>query len=951
MTADTAHLAILIGAPGPADGIVDILQDLSAVGLITPWVWISADELPASEQNTASQQKSPPVPAWLIAEGCRKRLPSLTAYLSSLGGRAPERYLVGAVWAVSSRATDVDRKAVEHLIRSLSVASGSARIDRVRLILADQQSAVAADRPQGAEDSPAWNSYHNLLVEPVDLSGPAEHAVSDQWAPPPDASTLGRRAAPVVASVFGLWTGGDPAVLPERSANHTLRIVRSFHRRIDATTLEADLRAKVFETTDTLPTPQSMRAGEECVNDPQAVASMAEQVMAAHPRVFVGDALPDLSEPEGGLISAWERIKFFAGFWWRSTLSLPGTFMESVRSSWYGAAAWTVKQALDTPESRDTYYAGSYLEDGSPLAWQERVRAVDRAMTQVDLPALDANGSGARATETSSQLWQDIEGAVLTLADGMDRAFPASRDGIRRSFVAGTADIAPGPETGFAVPSPWNRSVEQGGISVERIGPASALLAEDATRRLRAMADQRGDDEARQVANRIEQWWEHQKQSFLGRLADRLKERFLTLERLSNDVGPDLSLEPFDFEAAVRRSRRVLRGILIATVVIALGLSQVTLGPEFLQWFPWPWSPILDTKTGAEAILGVLAAGLVASFGAFTYWQRKIFQALKQIRRRDFITPRLAQRRFHVASELRLVADASARLTSWAMVWGELLARPFGHDLGAVPGYSTESADNLPDAVKFAKAVVSPRVVAAAVTPVRNYLFRVGWLSGPAEALRREVGYYIIDQGPRILERDQFLRTDRADELVIIGGQLGHEDSALMQRGEEAFYGLSFDDWTTQSALPRWAGSVVKWGVPPNGAAELWKRCFVIPELGQQSWAAGGGLAAQPGPLSVDHPVRDEVLSDVEDSDGKRTMREFLVGLEPGKTISTREVDQSLLWVSKVGLNYEPADVVPQSVGLSTHVTLTQFSTPLQADETRLVTAPRPDGTQVSVQF
>jgi uncharacterized integral membrane protein len=940
-----SRLALLIAPHGPAGGIADVLQDLSAVGLIEPLLWVEAEEIPSSGRDVALQQQSQPLPGWLIAEGRRRRFDSLTEYLSRLETAAPDHYLVGALWVTAEGSGDLPETSARHLVGQLQRAAPTAAIDQIRVIVADPVSAHQASPRPEAGHSVTWNEWSNLLIEPADAAGPGQNVVAAEWTAPDDAAVIGRRATPVLASVFGLWRGCQPAPPPD---GNLLCFTRSFHRRIDATALETTLRAQALKTSDLLPAPQPIRPGDQYFDDPGAVAALAGQLLGepAYHSLFQGDELEGFPVDTVRFISAWERVKLFASFWWKALLSLPGSLLQNLQRGVYGAAARRVRNALGSSGSPDEHWhVRGILDDGTPLTWQERALQIADANPAAATAAAADPGERLRQAETPAGLWQDIESAVLTLADGQDRRFAAPGEGNRKSYVADPKAIAPAPETAFRVPAPWNRPLSQGGIGVAQIGPANSLDALDASWRLRELAKDRGGSEAARVADDIDKWWEGQKLSLVGRLADQLRQRFLALEQDYDNVGTGIAVTNPQFGRSDKRCARALRWLAVTAGLLLFGLLQATRGPQALALIPWPWPAPLSVITALEAIGGLLLTYLATSFLVFTRLQQLLFQALHQVHRRKKIESVLARRRAQINREMQLVSDAYDRLTCWALVWGELLARPFGHDLGPISGFPAVPAEGLPAAVKFAAATVSEEAVARAVAPIREHLFQVGWLSGPVETLRSELSFYILNRGPRLLEESQAARF-RVGPAALTG-RLGVEDSSLLQRGDQVFYGLRCDDQPTRSALPRWAGSVVFWGVPPGGAAAFWQRCFESIEAAPSSTPFGPSENRRNGPLMVGEATRNQVLGQVRSDDGQMAVGQFLAGLEPNLTVTGRRVNFSLLQPAAVDLAYEPASVVQSPTGLSFQVTLTQFSTGIKGSDTRLVAlhdASRPPG-------
>ena len=272
-TSEMDRITVLVAPDGPAGGIRDVLRDLSAAGLVEPFLWVREAAVLAARADGRA------IPATRVAAG-RQEPTTLMAALTHVRHRIVSICsLVPLVGGAPAARSEAESETVNRLRAQL----GGARVVQVRCLLAMHDDTAP-------EEVLARDGWHNLLVAQEDARGPEEaHELLPRSAGPVG---LARHAAPVLAGVLGLWTGmtagclDDLPVPPQRQ----IRLVRGFYRRVDASAAETTLRHRVL-ATGTMPLPR--QHGSVAVHVPDAAEAcykMANALCNKHPGVLPGSA-------------------------------------------------------------------------------------------------------------------------------------------------------------------------------------------------------------------------------------------------------------------------------------------------------------------------------------------------------------------------------------------------------------------------------------------------------------------------------------------------------------------------------------------------------------------------------------------------------------------------------------------------------------------------------------
>lgn len=718
-------------APADLDGVRDVLRDWSAAGLVERFVW--------TDGSTAT-----------VVDGGRSRRVTLRDVLTSTRESAVVLTVLGAaipdVAPVARERIDACERLIEE---SLGHGMTVVRV-RATAVLKDLEATVP---------TLAIGGWHNIVLSAEQASAPERgRVILDATA---SADEVDVHIAASLAGVLGLWAGvktvmfGQSAPSQSPSAN----IARSFVRSLDATHVEADLRAAVLSTDAGLPLPR-VSGGSEYIEDvPLATAAMEEAYWRIFPGVLRG---PREQRVDGGVtrIGAFEALAMFFGFLWASIRNAPGAWAASIfRKVKAGVASRVQGAVFGSSDAAFVVVVGGVLPDGRPATWREVGDAVDSLAT-----------AGSTTThvphEDLTQLWQSYSAAALTLCDAGERnpALPPVEIGARKGVVRNRADVVPDPSARFTEVPPHLVPV----VGAANIAPYEVLEADELERRLAGLASQPGAGVAASTAlDNLRRWRRQHAASFAVRVGSRIggalmgtrSEVAQILERLrlagADDVDDRL-------KAAQRRLARVMRILLISFIVLVAVVGTL-LGFE-----------VISAGLGWSLIGGLVLAWLISSFLVFVRGQSLLFQLLKE--RRELIGQREADEAnlAHALRDTRRLVDAYAQFLRWSKILGIVLADPFGRTLR--DGRAEEpDLVGLPLSVVVGKAQADAGDLEVVAAELRRLAFEPGWLNAVFGAVVRNAHRRLGGRGIEFRETPELLFRQQGDgDLSVLPELTAH---------------------------------------------------------------------------------------------------------------------------------------------------------------------------------
>jgi hypothetical protein len=760
--APPATLVLLVAPPGPLGGVRDILQDWSALGLVSPFIWIGRLDKPTTGRTPA---------VWIDAG--ESALVTLDQVLSK---RRYDRIRVCVLVPALRGVAPVTEAFEDHVAQLAADASGS-RVDQIRCTIVRPRSGPGA----GTIARPQW---HNLVVSPEDNQGPNwGRQVLD---PSLDAVDIGPHAAAVVCGVSGLWSSITKSPFDDEVpySGQTVRVARSFFRQLEAVDVERRVRRGMMSMVDGFPKPSQNAARSSYAKDVDAaVNSTAHALWNLHEDVLSSGELKPAA-PEVQRIGPMEAIMMFLRFFGSTIIHGPSRWWNAVKNELAGALAAGVQRSVftDQPVDYEVVVRGVGAND-EPADWREVADATGR------LGEIMTSRSGLRPLPGRTPLptlWRDFIGAALTLADGGDhvQAIRYLRQGSERVVLRHPADVAPGVEAAFSE-APADVKAAAGGMELR---PTDVLAVDAARRRLKAHGEPSGIDgeSTRRSLAQLGAWWDRHARSFTVRVGDRLGK---AVTSNANDVRELLAalenatLEPERFSDLERRQRTltIIMWILLALIVVSVGLITY-LG-------------INDLITTTRAVLsgiGAVAGWFLLTGVAFAIQQRNLFAALN--RRRQATAQAIVDRQnLEVRmQDLRRTSQAYGEFLEWSRIVGVLVNRPFG-DRPDEDAPRVMVGDGMPACASIGVARPNDVVVEEAVQWLRHDRYRFGWLGRAWESLLADAPNRL---GPKAREL-------RSDPDKMYAEPSGPDD--LLSRWAEILdsegVGGAAADWLWQEAL------------------------------------------------------------------------------------------------------------------------------------------------------
>jgi hypothetical protein len=777
----------IIAAPTSATGdILDALQDLSAINMVRPFIWLSGLD-----------QSGLDATASLVCAGERFTAP-LSQLLSGADGLGEQRWshaqpdsfdhlrlgvLVPAYAGIDQigRKEAVDLSAAiqaNHRLRQLPM-------ERLRVYLADP----AANPIKNADPFEGW---HNLLLDPQDSSGPGAGPVA--WAGGAEGRYFGRRAVPGICGLFALWHCNDKGPLDGKGPPSTkgVRLVRSFYRSVNASHVADQIRSQVLNLRAGLPT--STLPGELT-----QVASDVNRLMLLGADSFLtanNDQLglkqpespPEVKKPAVGAI---QILKMFFSFLWSSirgtVKSWPKRMADKIAGKGARGASRLVFGLNDPPV---VVVVAGQRADGKPAGWREVGNCIVKVAQQLGLDT-----PGPDDTSDLGDVWKAYGRKATALADGSasgaNTTVPMAN--AKRLIAATPAQIMPDPlDNPFEIDP-----LLAGELELARLEPGDVAEAQDFMRRLRELAGHPGlGARAGFELDRLEDWTSSIRDTFAHRVGQSIAGNLLeaqrrfshSLDQIHALQARDAALDNAQVTAAQEKTRG--RVVLLSRFFVGAAAAAILLG-------------IFGAVGGLiSAVIATasLIAWFVALIGALVSGQRDVFTALLRTRG---LEPALEVHRRNLAQAYKdheRLKLAYGQYLTWTAVYGEFLNRPFGRG-NVAPPKAPPAPVGLPQAVQSAVATVMPDVAASVTAALRQRVFVPGWLGWAW----REV-------------------------LESAVQTLGPEDAlALADQPERLFA----DPLGANSPLVRWRALILEHGVGTWAADALWAKAEKHLEPGQ----------------------------------------------------------------------------------------------------------------------
>ena len=754
-----SELVVLLAPAGPSIAVREVLRDLSAVGLISPFVWVQAVEHPVGQEA-----------AILIIGG------EMTATtLQNVGGTQRfDRVRLLSVVPVFTGAQALNSEVEQRVSQLLTSSMGGAPFTRARVILALAGTSVKTEALARA-------GWLNLFVAPEQSQGPGfGHVVLSEQTPQPD---VNRHVAVSIAALAGLWEGMPASPLDDLlpDPGESVRLVRTFHRRLQGGHLGAELRRRVTETAESVPLPVDGGSPSVYIEDTAlATGTMSKALWSRHQDVLIGprDRMITGSASGLGILAA---LKLFFGFMWAAVKSAPQRWFSSLVLSASSAAAGAAHGVIfgSSPSAYEVVVNG-VTKTGLPASWIDLADAADSIEDLLEESGADREH---HVITDLSNLWKEYTSGALTLADGGDRVQGLSpvQIGTRRGVVRSVDLIVPSGGARFEnVPGHISAQIEMTGVDAFDV-----LAVNTMHQRLQQLQSDPtiGLDVGRSI-EALGAWNQKYRNSYAARVGSELGTQIVkigaeikTLLTGLRDAGASRDL-PAEIAARQQRLALVLR-IIACVAVVLLIATAVVFG-----------FGLIDTPVAAIIGGALVVTWFISSVATFLGGQRDLFRLLNARKNLVANTEIMKRNLRQAVRDIRRLTDAYAQFLEWSRVTGSLLSAPFGEPRRYEEDGSRLAGD-LPLQVRLGEATVDEVALADAVAALRRDMFRVGWLDDPWHAL--------IGSAARVLGPEAYDLRDKPDALFSQSG-----------RGD-------------RSLLVKWGDIVVSRGVDASVSNSLWE--------------------------------------------------------------------------------------------------------------------------------
>ncbi|NLT31436.1 MAG: hypothetical protein GXX86_13480 [Propionibacterium sp.] len=758
-------LVVLVAPPGPADGVVETLVDWSAAGLVAPFAVVDP-----------SSMGSGMIAATVVDRGHRAGMGLDDAVTVRAWQRVRLCVLVPALGEAPSASARIEHAVHEVVLRTGAVP----RVELLRCLIT--RPASGTGRGEFAREG-----WHNLLLAPEESRGPGRGQT--RLDPATDPVTIGPDAAAAIAGVTGLWAGLDQAPLDGVAPDpgRTVRLVRSFHRRLDAREVADRVRHEVINTGE-VPRPR-LHGSQAVYIDDSAMAThdMAMAVLRKHAPLFRGQRVQPAATPTEK-VGVGRALSMLFSFIWASITLAPMKWYSMVVGN-VSAAAARGTQALVFGSDPSAYNVVAKGELASGDAdWQDIARA------SADLETALVGG-GPRRHEASgdfSGVWRDYVEVGLTLIDAGDRshALPPVQVGTERGVLRHPALVAPSPGDAFtAIPPRVANAVR---ITTVRAG--DPLGTHTLQQRLLALSNQPSlAREVDQTLRDLAAWQQQHHNSYAARTGALLGKQLMdTSDEVRTLMSNVSRAAPVDLDTGTAERQKSIAAWMRAVLIVFLvSVAALILGGarDWLNWLP------------AGIGIGInLVLWAVSSMVLFLLSQRELFRDLH--RRKVAVSQAEADREnLRIATrDLRRQTEAYGQLQEWTRVLGVVVHEPFGRS-GGQQGRVAALESGLPLNAQVGFAVPEPQSTGEVVAHLRRTVFVPGWLSAPWERALTDAGGRL---GPQAFDLSE-------DPRRMFGQRAG----------------------VSESWLTRWSALLERDGVGEAAADELWHR--VLDELGQGS--------------------------------------------------------------------------------------------------------------------
>lgn len=709
---------IFFGHGATADDIRSRLSDLRAVGLLQDFLWVDY----AHPTNGAVVRS--------FTEEGTARLSTLDDALRSFSGDV----LLATIDPMDAEQPQDVAKLTEW-VGAVDQRLIQASNLRVRLLL----SAL----PRESVDIAPLQGWSNLVLSPEEGGTPASSRIRPIKRTA-DGFELAQFAAPAVASIFGLWRGmPEPAVLDpdthrviETGDRQRFRLVRAFHRTIDAGDIEDKVRKAVFDPGQRLPQPQ--------VNNISRAVHFAnpEQLTNQCAQMFINQEISPLvsaptayEELQSHKVSGWAALKDNLRLYWSTVVGKPQDWVEGQRGAMNKNAATFLQKMLYGADSSVEVVLAGHSGKGSGATSVDELRQASEHTMRVAREQQFSLGQEPQLSRT----WEAYHDYALGLVDGSWRDSIDTK-GLRNNqgnmYIVqyggqSVQDVSASFE-GFhpLMTSTLGYTHE----SQATVAPFDPVGAERFAADIEYTSQQTRNEAVSRKKHEFASWRAKNSTTFAWKVGQGLWEKLGHAQQKYRDAHAKArelqelanSFQARDFNAENKALTRKLRTMWIVLFVVLALMTYMVAGRynpdlplgEYLQWFDWPWYVV-------GLIVAVLLF-LVCSWAVFTKAQREIFdyvQRRKLLNRNQEIA---AQNLATASAEISRISNAYNQFLSWSALLGRAIYAPFGRKETSSDHLRTPQS-GLPENARIAQAVLNRDDAVRMTDEIRSHIFQTEW--------------------------------------------------------------------------------------------------------------------------------------------------------------------------------------------------------------------------------
>lgn len=767
---------ILLGSGPGANAIRSALIDYTSLGLIPELLWVNPDRDGNSveyyEHNSAEG----------LQEGARG-LADVVRDTSSV--------LLVALDDIEDEGSYLNEVGINRWANLVHQAN--VKVERLHLLL--------SRLPLISKQIAPVEGWSSLVLAAEDSDSPTSPQSVQHRSEGP--AELARYAAPAVAGLAGLWEGVQTAPVLEdiRSGalatenGRRIRLVRVFHRRIDASDIEAQVRESALDVRSQIPQPATSKGKSV------AVAVDSGEVIRGITERFSTIAAGDLFEPyvpdaklDSVKVNAWDEFKGFMSFFFRAVVGTPGDWGRSAKSSGQSAFARTMQNVLYGEDSKFEVVCGQHSGKNNTFTVAE-MNQVSQQFRE-ELAKQNTTEFRVGAPPQLGPMWLAYQECALTLVDGEHRA--QARQLAPIDSADGTPTILRKTSESIADPSDafdGSHAVLDAQFGKKlmntTIAPFDPYSADNYERFLNHATRQSADRGLSRKAEEYREWKAQNSQSFAWALADRLRqfiakanEDVRRFRAQFEQIQKELRELSGDDPTVDQRLLRAMRSITFGWLFLIIIMIYLVIGGYKPSWKIHGSMPELSWWMAIILGLILTALALVTEWLMFAKARRGLYervQRLELLRKQEEIT---AKNLSLALGAVERTTNAYAQHQAWNHIIGRAINYPYGVDTVRTAPIAIPSG-GLPRATVIGRAKTSDLAISHATQRLRNNLYEIGWAE---QSLQR-----LIDDANAELNVVTDQQHGRQDYVGMLGLGTGSQLDKLVQCAENDSLARSVD--------------------------------------------------------------------------------------------------------------------------------------------------------------